>query len=235
MTARQILAVIVLLARQSSCALPIDLHEGLFMPLADCSNVTNAVATVHMEHMNVVIGSLRPMTPCHFLHPLLREGTNICKSINVDYELVIENRSRYLYLAGVQSLASGYDSLELDFLTLNGNIVVVKKKLPPYISNRPVTNIIQPNVQWRSPVSLDVRLWDIPRGFATNTITFFRPRFAFGSYVVEGMYHRTLRELSSTSKKVRDFKDREGELIGPWQLFSPTQTCWRAWMDYDKR
>jgi len=235
MIARQVLAVIVLLARQSSCALPIDLHEGLFLPLEGCSDVTNAVATVHMEYVNVDNGNLRAMAPYHFLHPLLMDGTNICKSINVDYELVIENRSRHLYSVGVQWLASGYDSLELDFLTLNGNIVVINKKLPPYISDRPVTNIIRPNVQWRSPVSLDVRLWDIPRGFATNTITFFRPRFAFGSYVVEGMYYRTLRELPSTSKKVRDFNDREGELIGPWQLFSPTQTCWRAWMDYGNR
>ena len=135
-------------------------------------------------------------------------------AVKVDYKIVLVNNSPWPFV--FQAQYQDYDSLELDFMTEAGKILVVKQKEPSSYSTKPILNFLKPDRQWEHLLSLDRRFWVFPEGFATNKIVRVRPRFAFGVYEVEGKFFRTLDEIQKGVRKERSKYDREGELVGEW-------------------
>lgn len=203
--------------------------DGLALPLDRDASCTNADVIVYM-----ISAKQDPSTPNEkFAYPCQKEFLDdYIKSyykLRTDFVLVIDNYSPYPYVFSAQYQASGYESLELDFLTSDNRILTAKKRVPKILSDTPSANVLNPNWRWKCLISLDIRLWTKPEGFSVDMITHFRPRFAYGAFFVDGKYYRTINELEAHRRKERPFKSREGELVGKWMPFQPKQLCWRSW------
>ena len=203
--------------------------DGLALPL-DCDvSCTNAEVIVYM-----ISAEQDPSAPNEkFAYTCQKEFLddymgNYYK-LRTDYILVIDNYSPYPYVFSAQYQASGYESLELDFLTSDNRILTAKKRVPKILSDTPRENVLNPNWRWKSLISLDIRLWKKPENFSADKVTHFRPRFAYGAFFVDGKYYRTITEIEAHRRKERPFKSREGELVGKWIPFQSKQQCWRSW------
>ena len=190
--------------------------DGIILPITDPSMRSARAVSVRLVPAKNDASLPEFVTPYHFQQEFL--GTNGSHSalLKVDYKIVVVNNSQFPYAFGVQHLASGYGSLELDLLTETGKILTVKRKTPSYLSDLPESNVLKPDRQWEYPVSLDRRLWDFPEGFPTNKIVKIRPRFAYGAYMVGGKFLRTQDEIRKRRRRERSLYDREGELVGEW-------------------
>jgi len=203
--------------------------DGLALPL-DCDvSCTNAEMIVYMisaeQDPSVPNGKFEYTCQKEFLDDYMG---NYYK-LRTDYILVIDNYSPYPYVFSAQYQASGYESLELDFLTSDNRILTAKKRVPKILSDTPRENVLNPNWRWKSLISLDIRLWKKPENFSADKVTHFRPRFAYGAFFVDGKYYRTITEIEAHRRKERPFKSREGELVGKWIPFQSKQQCWRSW------
>lgn len=203
--------------------------DGLALPLDRDASYTNADVIVYMisAEQDSSAPNEKVAYPCQkeFLDDYM--GNNY--KLRTDYILVIDNYSPYPYVFSAQYQASGYESLELDFLTSDNRILTAKKRVPKILSDTPNANVLNPNWRWKCLISLDSRLWTKPEGLSVDMITHFRPRFAYGAFSVDGKYYRTITELEAHRRKERPFKSREGELVGKWMPFQPKQLCWRSW------
>lgn len=189
--------------------------EGLSLPLEEVSPGTNVGVTVRL-----VTRRDDPSLPQRLERHQIPNGFNLNVSDAalpcVDCKLVIENRTEWVYEFGRQTLRSGYDSLELDFMTQSGKVLAVRRR-GVFLGDLPEEgNKLKPQWQWQYPVSFDPLLWDYPVGFTTNVITKVRPRFAYGRYCVAGKKYRTAEELKAGVQKNRKWGDRDGELVGEW-------------------
>lgn len=203
--------------------------DGLMLPIGKDSNYTNAEVIVYMVNVENDASAPREKFAYPFQKEFLNDYVQNYYKLRTDYILVVENHSPYPYAFSPQYAASGYDCLELDFLTSDKRILTASKRMPHLLSDRREENLLKPNWQWKYLISLDIRLWKKPDGFSVDLITHFRPRFAYGAFSVDGKYYRTSAELEAHKRKDRPFKSREGELVGNWIRFQPQQRCWQSW------
>ena len=203
--------------------------DELMLPIDKDSNYTNADVIVYMVNVESDESAPREKLAYPFQKEFLNDYVQNYYKLRTDYILVVENHSQYPYVFSPQYAASGYDCLELDFLTSDKRILTASKRMPYLLSDRGEENLLRPNWQWKYLVSLDIRLWKMPKGFSVDMITHFRPRFAYGAFFVDGKYYRTITELEAHKRKELPFKSREGELVGKWMPFQPKQLCWRSW------
>ena len=203
--------------------------DGLMLPIDKDSNYTNADVIVYMVNVESDESAPREKFAYPFQKEFLNDYVQNYYKLRTDYILVVENHSPYPYVFSPQYAASGYDCLELDFLTSDKRVLTASKRMPRLLSDRGEENLLRPNWQWKYLVSLDIRLWTKPEGFSVDMITHFRPRFAHGAFFVDGKYYRTITEIEAHKRKDRPFKSREGELVGKWMPFQPKQQCWRSW------
>ena len=134
--------------------------------------------------------------------------------VKVDCVICIENYSDWPYVFGHPYSLTGYDCLEIDARLDSGEIVVLKRRKPKYLSDNGEFITVDPQRKWEYPISLDSRLWDFPVKLKTNKVVQLRPRFAFGAFNVDGKFYRTWDEVMTRKRIKRDFMDREGELVG---------------------
>ena len=204
--------------------------DGLMLPIGKDSNYTNADVIVYIVNVENDASAPREKFAYPFQREFLNDYVQNYYKLRTDYILVVENHSPYPYTFSPQYAFSGYDCLELDFLTSDKRILTASKRMPYVLSDRlKEENLLRPNWQWKYLVSLDIRLWKKPEGFSVDLITHFRPRFAYGAFFVDGKYYRTRAELEAHKRKERPFKSREGELVGNWMPFQPKQFCWQSW------
>ena len=203
--------------------------DGLMLPIGKDSNYTNADVIVYMVNVENDVSAPREKFAYPFQKEFLNDYVQNYYKLRTDYILVVENHSPYPYAFSPQYAASGYDCLELDFLTSDKRILTASKRMPHLLSDRGEENLLKPNWQWKYLISLDNRLWKKPDGFSVDLITHFRPRFAYGAFSVDGKCYRTSAELEAHKRKERPFKSREGELVGNWIRFQPQQRCWQSW------
>ena len=201
--------------------------DGLAMPMH--SGRTNEHVIVYMVTTEGDTSVPSEKEAYHFQDEFLGGRVAPCHKLKVDYKLVIENHSTYPYVVSEEWKFSGYDNLEIDFLTSDNKVLTARKRMPKYLSDRPPYYAIRPDWRWTILVSLDIRLWNIPDGFNLNSITQFRPRFAFGGFLAGGKCYQTIEELRTRKRKKRKLKDREGELVGEWMPFQPQRRCWSSW------
>ena len=165
--------------------------------------------------------------------PFLPQSMVICKPysdfivssgatarVDVDCKICIENNSRWNYEFGLQYCLTGYYCLELDMMLDDGVVVGIKKRSPKFLSDNGLSITLKPGQKWECLVSLDRRLWIVPSVMYKNKIVKIRPRFAFGTYNVEGIYYRTFDEIDRRQKEERPCNDRYGELTGEWVDFN---------------
>ena len=203
--------------------------DGLMLPIGKDSNYTNTDVIVYMVNVENDASAPREKFAYPFQKEFLNDYVQNYYKLRTDYILVVENHSPYPYVFSPQYAASGYNCLELDFLTSDKRILTASKRMPYLLSDRREEDLLRPNWQWKYLVSLDIRLWKKPEGFSADKITHFRPRFAYGTFVVGGKYYRTIPELEARKRRERPFKSREGEIVGDWIVFQPKQKCWQAW------
>ncbi len=203
--------------------------DGLMLPIDKDSNNTKADVIVYMVNVESDESAPREKVAYPFQKEFLNDYVQNYYKLRTDYMLVVENHSPYPYAFSPQYAASGYDCLELDFLTSDKRILTASKRIPRLLSDSGDENLLRPNWQWKYLVSLDARLWKMPKGFSVDIITHFRPRFAYGAFFVDGKYYRTITEIEAHKRKERPFKSREGELVGKWIPFQSKQQCWRSW------
>lgn len=144
------------------------------------------------------------------------ESNEAVACVKVDCKVCIENCSEWPYVFGLPYSLTGYDCLEIDARLDNGEIVVLKRRQPKYLSDNGRFITVNPQRKWEYPISLDSRLWSFPSKLKTNKVVQLRPRFAFGAFNVDGKFYRTWDEVMTRKRIKRDFMDREGELVGEW-------------------
>ena len=136
--------------------------------------------------------------------------------VDVDCMICIQNDSELSYVIASPYSLTGYDSLEFDVLLNNGARATMKRRRPRYLSDKGERIVIPPHGKWEYLISLDSRLWEFASGGFTNKISKIRPRFAYGAFMIDNKYYRTLEEAENREKKKRDWNDRDGELVGDW-------------------
>lgn len=179
---------------------------------------TNKLVTI-----KIIPASMDASIPPHIelLQPyvsLLQETGSTNNYVCVDLKIIIDNGSAWPYVFGTPYSLTGYDCLEFDMLLDDERVIHIKRRRPRHLFSKGDSDniIVMPNCKWEQMISFDRRLWDFPNDLKLSSICKLRPRFAFGSYNVDGKYYRTLSELKSGQNKQRSFDDRSGELCGEW-------------------
>lgn len=144
------------------------------------------------------------------------ESNEAVARVKVDCKVCIENYSEWPYVFGLPYSLTGYDCLEIDARLDTGEVVVLKRRQPKYLSDNGKFITVNPQRKWECLISLDSRLWDFPSKFKADKVVQLRPRFAFGAFRVGGKFYRTLEEVVTGERIKRDFMDRDGELVGEW-------------------
>ena len=192
--------------------------DGIAQHIDSALAKTNNLVSIH-----IVPAKGNPSSPqvktIYRPHAELVSSNAVAESVSVDCIICIENSSEWPYEFGTPYSLSGYDCLEMDLMLDSGETVALKRRHPKYLSDKGELVRIRPHKKWEYPVSLDSRLWLMSTGLATNRILKIRPRFAFGAFVVNGKYYRTYEEIEKQQKKIRSWKERDGELIGEWVDF----------------
>ena len=140
--------------------------------------------------------------------------------------LAMENRTPYPYGFGRQSLSSGFDCLELDFITSSGRMFTLKRRMPLGLCDLPEWNEVEPGYQWTMPVKLDDEAWIIPEGADEHSPAFVRPRFAFGGFRVGDKFYRLKEDADRKVMRHYGLSDRQGELVGEWIPLSRLNLRW---------
>lgn len=190
--------------------------DGLIMPAdlgPSCSNNCVTVTIVPVKDDDALPGYKTIYQP---LAGFVSESNEAVACVKVDCKVCIENCSEWPYVFGLPYSLTGYDCLEIDARLDNGEIVVLKRRQPKYLSDNGRFITVNPQRKWEYPISLDSCLWDFPSKFKTDKVVQLRPRFAFGAFRVEGEFYRTLDEVMTRKRIKRDFTDRDGELVGEW-------------------
>ena len=197
--------------------------EGLMLPLGSSCLESNNFVTVSLFTGSDEAPLPESMDIYKPLSEFVAIGDKRSARVNVHCKLCIENHSPWLYVFDSLYSLSGWYSLEVDLKLDSGEIAVMKRRRPSYLSDNGSHITLKPGFRWARLVSFDSRLWTVcPQGI-TNGVVGIRPRFAYGSYMVNGKYFRTPEEIRNRKAKHRTFNrndpsgdDREGELVGEW-------------------
>ena len=191
-------------------------QDGIILPMHEHGNSSSSCASIKLVLAKDEPALPNTMTVYKPQSDFVATGKVACASLQVSGKIIIENNTGWPYVFGRQCMRTGYDSLEIDLMLDNGNIVCLRKRRPELLHEDGSFITLNAQRQWESLFSLDRRLWDFPVGIATNKVVKIRPRFAFGAYNVDGTYYRTIDEIKNCRKKERRFDDRSGELVGDW-------------------
>ena len=198
-------------------------EDGLMLPLGSSYQKSNNCATV-----SLFVGSDEAPLPQFMdiykpLSEFVAIGDKRSARVNVHCKLCIDNHSPWLYVFDSSYSLSGWYSLEVDLKLDSGEIAIMKRRRPSYLSDDGSHIMLKPGYRWTRLVSFDSRLWTVCPQVITNSIVGIRPRFAYGAYKVGGKYFRTPEEIRDRKTKFRTFNrndpsddDREGELVGEW-------------------
>ena len=171
-------------------------------------------------------GAVQPLSSCGNGHGTVEVtllGEEGCSNAVL---LAMENRTPYPYGFGQQSLSSGFDCLELDFITSSGRMFTLKRRMPPGLCDLPEWNEVEPGYQWTMPVKLDDEAWIIPEGAVEHSPAFVRPRFAFGGFRVGDKFYRLKEDADRKVMRHYGWSDRQGELVGEWIPLSRLNLQW---------
>ena len=194
--------------------------NGIILPISVLTSGSNDYASVEMVMAkdDESLPHYMPADQCQ--KEFLAVSNVVEKDVSVDCKICISNNSKWTYELGLPDGLTGYYSLEFDLEMDNGEICIMKRRRPKYLSDNGLSIKIKPGRKWECPISFDRRLWCFSPEIPTNKIMRIRPRYAFGAYTIDGAYYRTIEEIKVRKRRACEFYERKGELVGKWIDFN---------------